>query len=475
MSQDLQELWAQCLLNIERRVRPQSFKSWFRPTKVWTFSEENLVIECPTSYSAEWVESNYLNLIQEVVQEETHFEPKITFAVADENQARTSVYYPPDKISSAPFSQSSHLNPGSKTHRENPRAEETYSRGTHMPLNERYTFETFVVGEFNRFAHAAACAVAKSPGKTQFNPLVIYGGVGLGKTHLLQAIGHHVLQGTTKRQVTYVPSEKFLSDFIEAIKNRTTAEFQRLYRSADILLVDDIQFLLKGEQTRKEFFHTFNALHQNGKQIAMTCDSPPRQLEGLEERLISRFQWGLVTNIDPPDLETRIAILKQKSEINNIYLPENVAVFLGNNINSNIRELEGALIHLMAYCSVNQCEPTVETAQHIVQERIPTKKSPLNIGIIQEQVAEYFDLSSEFLISRTRKQNVALARQIAMFLAKRLTPNSLKTIGLQFGNRDHTTVIHAVQSIEEKCKKDTSVASVVKELTNSIQRKNAQA
>ena len=412
-----------------------------------------------------------MNLIQEVVQEETHFEPKITFAVAKENHVPTPPYFPSDKLPAASFSQPSHLSPEVQIHAENLHSEEIYSRQAHMSLNERYTFDTFVIGEFNRFAHAAAWAVAKSPGKTQFNPLVIYGGVGLGKTHLLQAIGHHVLKDKATLQVTYVPSEKFMSDFIEAIKNRTTAEFQRLYRSADILLVDDIQFLLKGEQTRKEFFHTFNALHQSGKQIAMTCDSPPRQLEGLEERLISRFQWGLVTNIDPPDLETRIAILKQKAEINNIHLPEDVAIFLGNNISSNIRELEGALIHLMAYCSVNQCEPTVQTAQRIVQERIPSQKSPLNIEVIQRQVAKHFDLSSELLISRTRTQKVALARQIAMFLAKRLTQNPLKMIGLHFGNRDHTTVIHAIQSIEEKCKKDPSIASAVEDLSNSLQQK----
>ena len=470
MSQDHQELWAQCLLSIERRVRPQSFNSWFRPTKAWSFSEENLVIECPTSYSAEWVESNYLTLIKEVVQEETHFKPKISFAVAEENRPQSPAYLPPTRNPSEPFSQSPRLDTEGQTHFEHPRTEAIYSQQAHMPLNNRYTFETFVVGEFNRFAHAAAWAVAKSPGKTQFNPLVIYGGVGLGKTHLLQAIGHHVLQGSTTRQVTYVPSEKFMSDFIEAIKNRTTAEFQRLYRGADLLLVDDIQFLLRGEQTRKEFFHTFNALHQNGKQIAMTCDSPPRKLEGLEERLISRFQWGLVTNIDPPDLETRIAILKQKAEINNIHLPEDVAIFLGNYISSNIRELEGALIHLMAYCSVNQCEPTVQTAQQIVHERIQIIKSPLNIETIQQQVAEHFDMSSEQLISRTRKQKVALARQIAMFLAKRLTQNPLKMIGRHFGNRDHTTVIHAIQTIEDKCKKDPTIASAVESLSRSIRQ-----
>jgi len=264
-----------------------------------------------------------------------------------------------------------------------------------------------------------------------------------------------------------------MSDFIESLKNHNTKEFQKTYRSADILLVDDIQFLIRGEQTRNEFFHTFNALHQAEKQIVMTCDSPPGELEGLEERLKSRFQWGLIAGIDPPDLETRIAILRQKAERNGIHLPDEVAAFLGSYISSNIRELEGALIHLMAYCSIHKSELTIEAAKGIVQARGPGQTSNLTIESIQQQVAEHFNLTQYLLIGKGRKQEITAARHIAMFLVKRLTRNPLTTIGLHFGNRDHSTVIHAVRTVEKKCKNDSSYARVVEDLSEVIRRQHA--
>ena len=264
-----------------------------------------------------------------------------------------------------------------------------------------------------------------------------------------------------------------MSDFIESLKNRNTNEFQKSYRSVDILLVDDIQFLLRGEQTQSEFFHTFNALHQDGKQIVMTCDSPPGQLEGLEERLISRFQWGLVTPIEPPDLETRIAILHQKAERTGILLSDDVAAFLGSYISSNVRELEGGLIHLMAYCSIHKTELTIEAAKQIVQTRGPDQISDLNIEAIQQHVADHFNLTLNQLIGKGRKQDITAARHIAMFLSKRLTKNPLKMIGLHFGNRDHSTVIHAVRSVEKKCKNDPSFARIVEDLSETIRTQHA--
>lgn len=475
MSQDPQELWAHCLLSIERQIRPQSFSTWFRPTRAKRFDEQTLELEVPSAIISDWIENNYLSLIQRVVRDETSHEPRIHFSItAPETPggsggqtannggtgqsaatAGTNTRQPADEQPNLPAATS----------------DDWASSALFTSLNERYTFDTFVIGEGNRFSHAAAQAVAKSPGKTQFNPLVIYGGVGLGKTHLLQAIGHYALARKTAERVAYVPSEKFMSNFIEAIKTRSTAEFQRLYRSADILLIDDIQFLLKGEHTQNEFFHTFNALHQNGKQIAMTCDSPPGELEGLEERLISRFKWGLVTSIEPPDLETRIAILHQKAEISGIALPDDVASFLGNFISSNIRELEGALNHLMAYCAVHQVELSVEVCRKIIQERLPVRSSHLGIEAIQQAVADHFGIAPELLIGKTRKQEIALARQVAMYLAKRLTQNPLKVIGLHFGNRDHTTVIHAVQTIEKKCIEDANLAHLVDILSSTIQQR----
>jgi len=474
MSQDAQELWAQCLLNIERRVRAQSFNTWFRPTTARQFDADTLEIEVSSSYFAHFVESNYLALIVSVVEEETRLSPKVTFAVAEDMGPReplqvSSAAQQPLRAVAAPAKAAVNVTDHTPSFQEST-ASPNNAPLFHMPLNERYIFETFVVGEGNRFAHAASQAVAQSPGKTQFNPLVIYGGVGLGKTHLLQAIGHHALSKETGLKVVYVPSEKFMSDFIESLRKQNASEFQRLYRSADVLLVDDIQFLIRGEHTQNEFFHTFNALHQSGKQIVMTCDSPPGELEGLEERLISRFQWGLVTNIEPPDLETRIAILQKKAEINGILLPDDVATFLGNYISSNIRELEGALNHIMAYCAVNQAELSVDAARKIVKERSTQERSHLSIEGIQKMVSNHFDLTPELLIGKTRKQDVASPRQIAMYLAKRHTKSPLKVIGLHFGNRDHSTVVHAVQTVDRKCNADPAFARVVQSLSDEIQQ-----
>ncbi len=476
-SLDPHELWAQCLLSIERRVRAQSFANWFHPTQVAQFDSNVLVIQVPSIVSADWLEKHYLELIREVVLEETELSPDISFTIdgAPATAVIPGVVPPnPNQEVEQPAIE------GSSSNKNNPQTTEQPQIKNSSPeenepftsLNSGYTFDSFIIGEGNRFAHAAALAVAKSPGKTQFNPLFIFGGVGLGKTHLLQAIGNYARVNNLARRVAYVPSEKFMSDFIESLKNRNTADFQRLYRNADILLIDDIQFLfLRGEHTQTEFFHTFNALHQNGKQIVMTCDSPPEKLEGLEERLLSRFQWGLVTPIEPPDLETRIAILHQKAEINGIPLPNDVAAFLGSYISSNVRELEGALIHLMAFCSVHNTELTVEAAKHIARERGPDPTTELSIEAIQKFVANHFDLTLENLISKTRKQEVATARQIAMFLAKRLTPHPLKMIGLHFGNRDHSTVVHAIQTVEKKCKKDPSFGKMIEEFTEAIKQK----
>ena len=481
MSQDNHEHWARCLLNIERRVRPQSFDTWFRPTKVGRFDADLLEIEVSSSYFAEWVESNYLSMIQKAVLEETGLAPRIVFSVSgpDDNGAIPS---PNSDRAATPEKKTPAASHVSEPSQPSMPDDGSFSQGLageawsnrlfFTPLNERYCFETFVVGEGNRFAHAAAQAVSRSPSKTQFNPLVIYGGVGLGKTHLLQAIGHYALSEESSLRVGYVPSEKFMNDFIESLKAQNTEEFQRSYRSADLLLIDDIQFLLRGEQTQGEFFHTFNALHQNGKQIVMTCDSPPGELQGLEERLISRFQWGLVTSIEPPDLETRIAILHQKAEINGIHLGEEVANFLGSYISSNVRELEGALNHIMAYCAVNQVELSVEAARKIVHERISVQSEELSIEGIQRAVAEHFSLTQELLIGKSRKQEIAAPRQIAMFLAKRLTKSPLKMIGLHFGNRDHSTVIHAVQTVSKKCDSDDAFARVVESLSESIQQQH---
>ena len=457
--QDPQELWAQCLLNIKRRVRPQSFTNWFKQTSVSHFDENLLVIQVPSAFSAAWVEEHYLQMIQAVVREETTLAPRISFVVAQAPQPTL------DPVLPIP----AHEEESTEDEQEEVEVE---TGPDQISLNQRYTFEEFIIGDSNQIALATALAVANAPGKTEFNPLVIYGGAGLGKTHLLQAIGHHARSLNLAEKVVYVTSEKFMGDFVQSLRDRDkTSEFKNFYRSADILLVDDIQFLLHGERTQNEFFHTFNALHQSEKQIVMTCDSPPGHLDGLEERLKSRFIWGLATAINPPELETRIAILHKKAERNGIRLPDDVAALLGNHIRSNVRELEGTLISLMAYCSIHKKELDIEAAKHILDELGPSP-SELSIEAIQQQVADHFNLTQEQLTGRGRTQEVATARHIAMFLIRDLIDSHFTTIGLHFGNRDHSTVIHAVSTIEKKCKRDPSFAKLVEDLSNTIRRQN---
>lgn len=454
--QDPQELWAQCLLNIERQVRPQSFDNWFIQTSANHFDKDSLVIQVPSAFSATWVEEHYLPMIQSVVRAETGWTPQISLVVAQAPQPVLDQVLP----TSDPEEESTE-----------DEQEGVEADSTQISLNQRYTFEEFIIGDSNQIAHATALAVANAPGKTEFNPLVIYGDTGLGKTHLLQAIGHHAHSLNLAEKVVYVPSEKFMSDFIQSLRDRDkTSEFKNFYRSADILLMDDIQFLLHGEQTQNEFFHTFNALHQSEKQIVMTCDSPPGHLDGLEERLKSRFIWGLATAINPPELETRIAILHKKAERNGIRIPDDVATWLGNHIRSNVRELEGALISLMAYCSIHKKELDIEAAKHILDELGPSPD--LSIEAIQQLVADHFNLTREQLIGKGRKQEVVAARHLAIFLVRHLLGSHLITIGLHFGGRDHTTIGYSIGKIEKRCENDPSFAKLVEDLSNTIRRQN---
>ncbi len=458
--QDPQELWAQCLLNIERQVRPQSFTNWFKQTSVSHFDQDLLVIQVPSAFSAAWIEEHYLQMIQSVVWEEAALTPNVSFVVTQAPQ--------PAGDPELAVEQEVPANQGDSAEDE---PEETAAPPT-QSLNKRYTFEEFIIGDSNQIALATALAVANAPGKAGFNPLVIYGGAGLGKTHLLQAIGHHAHSLNLAEKVVYVTSEKFMDDFVQSLRDRDkTSEFKNFYRSADVLLVDDIQFLLHGERTQNEFFHTFNALHQSEKQIVMTCDSPPGHLDGLEERLKSRFIWGLATAINPPELETRIAILHKKAERNGIRLPDDVASLLGSHIRSNVRELEGTLISLMAHCSIHQQELDLEAAKQILGELGP---SPLDLSIeaIQQQITDHFNLTREQLIGKGRKQDVATARHIAMFLIRTLIGSHFTTIGLHFGNRDHSTVIHAVNTVEKRCKNDPSFARLVEDLSDTVRRQS---
>ena len=336
-------------------------------------------------------------------------------------------------------------------------------------LNKRFTLNTFVVGPGNEFARSAALAVAEAPGKTKFNPLLIYGGVGLGKTHLLQSIGNYVLSFSSGYVVTYITSEEFYLNFIDAIKNNNTKNFTSRFRSSDLLLVDDIQFLAGKESTQEEFFYIFNTLHQNGKQIVLTSDLPPNSLKGLQDRLVSRFQWGLSVDIQPPDLETRVAILKKKAEEDNLSIPQDVLYYIAENVSSNIRELEGVVIRLLAYASITKTDITKELVKNVLKESVKSDKSRVSIDKIIEKVAQYYKVPVNNIREKNRRKEVAHCRQVAMYISKMITNYSLKTIGLNFGGRDHSTVIHAIQQIDTLLKSDLSLSRDIDYIVNSLE------
>jgi len=336
-------------------------------------------------------------------------------------------------------------------------------------LNKSFTLNNFVVGSNNEFATSAAKAVAQSPGATKFNPLLIYGGVGLGKTHLLQSIGNFILSSNPQKNVTYITSEEFYIGFIDAIKNNSTQKFTSVFRSSDVLLMDDIQFFSGKESTQEEFFHIFNTLHQSRKQIVLTSDLPPASIKGLQDRLISRFQWGLSVDIQPPNQETRIAILKKKfAENENMNLPPEILYYIAENISSNIRELEGVVIRLLAFASIVQKDITLDLVKDLLKNNEKTEKSKISIDEIMEKTAKFYKIPVNNIREKNRRKEVAFCRQVAMYISKTATNSSLKTIGLNFGGRDHSTVIHAIQQIEELIKTDKSVAKDIDYIVSSL-------
>ena len=458
MSTQPSDLWARCLQAIEQKIQPQTFQTWFVRASCRHLNAEEATIEVPTCFFADWLQEHYTWLIQGTIEQETSWKPRLQFVVQQDPETPRG---PMD------FS-SSHTTERVPTVTRTPDKPQTAE--PIFPLNPRYRFEHFVMGESNEFSFTAARAVAESPGQTAFNPLVISSGVGLGKTHLLQAIGDHCVRNGTAQKVIYVTAENFISHYINSIRRNDTSDFVKTYRTADVLLVDDIQFFLQTEGSQREFFHTFNALHQNEKQIVLSSDCPPASLKGFEDRLISRFQSGLVTIIDTPDLETRIAILNRKAEERGFDLPPDVSRFLAEHIDSNIRELEGALTRLLAYSSLKGQFISVDLAERTMLER-PRKpaRSSLSIDRIQRETAAFFHVTVDLLVGATRKQEVASARHIGMYLCKSLTGAPLKAIGTHFGNRDHTTVIHACRSVKRKLADDPGFEDLITQLRDQIQ------
>ncbi|PKM80469.1 MAG: chromosomal replication initiator protein DnaA [Firmicutes bacterium HGW-Firmicutes-14] len=443
---EIEEIWQKTLDNIEKQISKPSFETWVKCTKPITFSNYTMVIEVPNDFAKDWLESRYYDLIKDCIEESVNHEIALSFVLPDSGQ----IYVGDNYFNKSPFAKNNSDDIASSY------------------LNPKYTFDTFVVGNSNRFAHAAALAVAESPAKS-YNPLFIYGGVGLGKTHIMQAIGHYILDYNPSTRVFYVSSEKFTNELINAIRDDKTVEFRNKYRTMDILLVDDIQFLAGKERTQEEFFHTFNALYEANKQIIISSDRQPKEIPTLEDRLRSRFEWGLITDIQPPDLETRIAILRKKAKIENLHISDDVLTYIADQVRSNIRELEGALIRVMAFSSIKHSPITTELAWEALKDILPEKKpKTISINMIQKAVSEYFNLRMDDFKTKKRTRSVAFPRQIAMYLARELTDNSLPKIGEEFGGRDHTTVMHAHEKISLGLKEDTILQSTVKEIKNII-------
>ena len=456
--------WSRCLHAIQQKLQPQSFETWFAPITARELTSEEAVFEVPNSFFADWLEENYAGLIETTIQDVLTWKPRIAFAVGETCEPEPvlpRIEHAPESVLPEPLYPTQTL-PSVLPFFEPEKPQPVF------PLNPRYRFDNFIVGESNEVSFSAAMAVAESPGQTAFNPLVIYGGVGLGKTHLLQAIGTHCIESGTAESVVYVTAEKFFSDYLEGVTKRDTSEFYGIYRKADVLLVDDIQFYVKTEACQRELIHTFNALFQADKQIILSSDRQPSHLKGFEDRLISRFQWGLVTNIEAPDLPTRVAILMQKAEEMGVSLSHEIASYLAEQIDTNIRELEGALKRLLAFTKLQGHPLTIETARKTLLSR-PKKTTPtISIEGIQKATAEFFEIPLDKLVGATRKKDVATARHVSMYLSKFLTGAPLKTIGVQFGNRDHTTVIHACRTVEKKISNDPTFENLVVQLQDLI-------
>lgn len=445
--ENIADLWNNALAKIEKKISKPSFDTWLKSTKAHALKGDTLVIKAPNEFARDWLEERYSQLISGILYDITGEELGVKFIIPqNQNEEELDLPVPPKK---------------GKNEDEQP----------DLPLNmlnPKYTFDTFVIGSGNRFAHAASLAVAEAPAKA-YNPLFIYGGVGLGKTHLMHAIGHYVLDHNPSAKVVYLSSEKFTNEFINSIRDNKAIDFRNKYRKVDVLLIDDIQFLAGKESTQEEFFHTFNTLHEESKQIVISSDRPPKEIPTLEDRLRSRFEWGLITDITPPDLETRIAILRKKAKAEGLDIPNEVMLYIANQIDTNIRELEGALIRVVAYSSLINKDINADLAAEALKDIIPSSKPKVvTILDIQRVVGEHYNVKLEDFKAKKRTKSVAFPRQIAMYLSRELTDFSLPKIGEEFGGRDHTTVIHAHEKISKLLQSDSQFEKQLKEINEIL-------
>ena len=516
MDRSAEDVWKECLSIIRENVSSQSFNTWFGPLKAQSLDEDDdlckLTIQLPSRFHYEWLEDHYFSLLRKTITRVLGSNGRLFYDVVAEpkdpdddprrppqpspnsgerarpsnrnaasgssagaSSSDTPQRPPSDRATGTPTSGGDESPVSEEGANPDPPVQNPFAipgiqkAEIDSKLNESYTFERFIEGDCNRLARSAAWAIAQEPGGTSFNPFLVYGGVGLGKTHLIQAVGNYADEQNTIDKVLYVSSERFTTEFVQSIQRNRIGEFSMFYRQIDLLIVDDVQFFSGKEKTQEEFFHIFNALHQSGKQIVLSADRPPREIEGIEERLLSRFQWGLSADVQPPGLETRIAILQRKAEDDEVDLDQDIIEFVAHNIKSNIRELEGALVRLLAHSSLHQRELNLQLAKEVLRDLVDDQKVNLTIEEIQRIVCEYLDIEEDLVRAKTRKREVVRARQIAMYYSKQLTQHSLKTIGLHFGGRDHSTVIHANNTVEDQMETDNQFHNMVEEIGRKIE------
>jgi chromosomal replication initiator protein len=506
MDASAEQVWDECLARVREHVRPQSYTTWFEPLQAQSLTEEDdlrkLTVQLPSRFYYEWLEEHYFSLLRKTVTEVLGPTGRLVYDIVIEQDdpdapeqgasmqlpahpAGEDPPPPPEDASPPPppsgpapedAASSSAPVPSTDDDADAPPVQNPFAiPGLKDPdvdstLNDGYTFDRFIPGACNQLARNAARSIAQEPDGTHFNPFLVYGGVGLGKTHLIQAIGNHVSARHDAKTTLYVSSERFTTEFVQSIQRNRVSAFSQFYRQVDLLIVDDVQFFSGKEKTQEEFFHIFNALRQAGKQIVLSADRPPRAIEGLEERLLSRFQWGLSADLKPPELETRIAILERKAADDGIMLDDEVISFIARSIEQNIRELEGALIRLLAHATLHQREINLPLAREVLSDLFSEQEAALTVEDIQRIVGTHMDVSQEQMRSDTRKRDIVRARQVAMYFAKKHTQHSLTSIGLHFGGRDHSTVIHAQKTVDERRAEDEHFRETVEAVARRIER-----
>jgi chromosomal replication initiator protein len=450
-----EKIWHSAQEHLRAKLSQDTFSMWFAPLRANAMDGSHITLDVPNEFCEVWLKDNYLSLIQDAVAAAAGSKLQVRFKATTVSHSATAIA--PSKPTSAPATAK-------------PAAADRIPTNGDLHFNPKNTFESFVVGGNNNFAYAVAKAVAEAPGKA-YNPLFLYGGVGLGKTHLLQAIGQHVAGNRKTARVAYVSSEKFTNEYIDAIQNNKLVTFRKKYRNTEVLLIDDVQFFAGKERIQEEFFHTFNALKESGKQIVLTCDRPASEIQGLEQRLISRFEWGQTADVQAPDVETRLAILQKKAQSMNVVLPEEVMNFIATRIRTNIRRLEGALVRVSALAALTGKKLTVDVVENLLREMLHEEgRQTISIEVIQKKVAEHYDIRLADMTSKRRPENIAFPRQIAMYLSRQMTESSLNTIGEAFGGRDHGTVLHACRLVKDRMEVDSNVRQVVHYLEKQLTR-----